>query len=119
MSNVEQYQDFSARSDSVPRRRGSSPARDPWLRIGPVVIPAHPLAGQPGHGQTASIRRQPVRIVAGRMEGGYTDAFELICPGCGDNPYLEYSEIPPQLQHLRGPHTLPVALTAYAKHLEL
>jgi hypothetical protein len=117
MSSMEQCQDFSAVSDAVPRSRGLHTARDPWLRIGPVVIPAHPMAGQPGHGRTASVRRQPVRIVAGRLEGGYTDAFELICPGCGDNPHLDYSEIPPQLQHLRGPHTLLAALTAYARHL--
>ena len=46
-----------------------------------------PLAGQPGHGRTAFVRRQPVRIVDGRVQGGYTGVFELICPGCGDNPY--------------------------------
>ena len=53
----------------------------------------------------------------GRFEGGYTDVFELICPGCGDNPYLDYSEIPPRLQWLRGPRTLEAALAAYDKHL--
>ena len=42
-----------------------------------------PPAGQDGHGRTAFVRRQPVRIVDGRFEGGYTDLFELICPGCG------------------------------------
>jgi hypothetical protein len=77
-----------------------------------------PLVGQPGHGSTAFVRRQPVRIVNGRVEGGYTEVFELICPGCGDNPYVDYSEIPPQLQWLRGPLTLEAALEAYDKHLE-
>jgi hypothetical protein len=43
-----------------------------------------PLAGQPGHGRMAFLRRQPVRIVGGRTEGGYTSEFELICPSCGD-----------------------------------
>jgi hypothetical protein len=62
-----------------------------------------PPAGQPGHGRTAFVRRQPVRIV--------------ICPGCGDHPYLDYSEIPPRLQWLRGPRTLEAALVAYDKHL--
>ena len=76
-----------------------------------------PPAGQPGHGRTAFVRRQPVRIADGRFDGGYTGLFELICPGCGDHPYLDYSEIPPRLQWLRGPRTLAAALVAYDKHL--
>ena len=76
-----------------------------------------PLAGQSGHGGTAFVRRQPVRIANGRVEGGYTDVFELICPGCGDNPYVDYAEITPRLQWLRGPRTLEAALEAYDKHL--
>ena len=91
--------------------------RDPWLRMGPVVGMTFPLAGQPGHGGTAFVRRQPVRIVDGRAEGGYTGVFEFICPGCGDNPYVDYSEIPPRLQWLRGPRTLEAALEAYDEHL--
>jgi hypothetical protein len=63
------------------------------------------------------VRRQPVRIVDGRVQGGHTDVFELICPGCGDNPYADYSEVSPQLQWLRGPLTLEAALEAYDKHL--
>jgi hypothetical protein len=93
--------------------------RDPWLRIdteGPVTSP---LAGQPGHGRTASLRRQPDRIVDGRMEGGHTGAFELICPQCGDHPYLDYSEISPRLQRIRGPYTLNAGVAAYEKHLGL
>ena len=91
--------------------------REPWLRMGPVVGMVFPLAGQPGHGRTAFVRRQPVRIVDGRIEGGYNGLFEFICPGCGDNPYVDYSEIPPRLQWLRGPLTLEAALEAYDKHL--
>jgi hypothetical protein len=78
-----------------------------------------PLAGQPGHGSTAVLRRQPVRIVDGRFQGGYTDLYELICPSCGDHPYLDYSEVPPQLQWLRGPHRLEAGLAAYHRHLGL
>ena len=63
------------------------------------------------------MRCQPVRIVDGRFEGGYTGLFELICPGCGDHPYLDYSEISPRLQWLRGPRLLAAALAAYDKHL--
>ena len=78
-----------------------------------------PLVGQPGHGRTAFVRRQPVRIVDGPApsQGGYTGVFELICPGCGDNPYVDYSEIPPWLQWLRGPRTRQAALEAYDQHL--
>jgi hypothetical protein len=91
--------------------------RDPWLRMGSVVGMTSPLVGQPGHGRTAFVRRQPVRIVDGRVEGGYTDVFEFICPGCGDNPYVDYSEVPSRLQWLRGPLTLEAALEAYDQHL--
>ena len=85
--------------------------------MGPMVGMTFPLVGQPGHGRTAFVRRQPVRIADGRVEGGYTDVFEFICPGCGDNPYVDYSEIPPRLQWLRGPRTLQAALEAYDEHL--
>jgi hypothetical protein len=85
--------------------------------MGPIVGMTFSLVGQPGHGRTAFVRRQPVRIVDGRCEGGYTGVFELICPGCGDHPYVDYSEISPRLQWLRGPFTLEAALDAYDKHL--
>jgi hypothetical protein len=78
-----------------------------------------PPAGQPGHGPTASLRRQPARLVDGRREGGYTGKFELICPGCGDHPYLDYSQISPRLQRIRGPYTLDAGLATYAEHLGL
>ena len=42
--------------------------------------------GLPGHGWTVVLRRMPIRIVAGRQEGGYTDAFEIVCCDCGDDP---------------------------------
>lgn len=51
------------------------------------------------------------------MEGGYTDLFELICPQCGDHPYLDYSEVPYRLQRIRGPYTMKAGLAAYEKHL--
>jgi len=79
---------------------------DPWLRMDGHGASGVPAAGQPGHGRTASLRRQPVRIVEGRMKGGYTDVFELICGECGDHPYLDYREIPPRLQLIRGPYPL-------------
>jgi anti-sigma B factor antagonist len=93
-------------------------ARDPWLRIDPHAATTHPLRGQPGHGGTARLRRQPTRITNGQIEGGYTSVFELICPSCGDHPYLDYSEIPARLQQIRGPYPMQAGLTAYEKHLE-
>lgn len=110
----------AARSEVAPPPPGSQPrARDPWLRIhteGDVTLP---FAGQPGHGRTASLRRQPVRIMDGRLEGGYTNTFELICPACGDHPELDYSQVSPRLQWLRGPRTLQAGIAAYEKHLGL
>jgi|ERR1035437_6686876 hypothetical protein len=104
---------------AVPAPREQCHARDPWLRIDDQGVMTLPLAGQPGHGRTASLRRQPVRIVDGRMEGGYTGAFELICPSCGDHPYLDYPEVSPRLQRIRGPYTLEAGVAAHAEHLGL
>jgi hypothetical protein len=56
-------------------------------------------------------------MVEGRAEGGYRDLFELICPSCGDHPYLDYSQVSPRLQRLRGPRTLTAGLAAYEEHL--
>ena len=103
---------------AVPSPLPCSP-RDSWLRIGAQVFLRFPLPGQPGHGRTAFVRRRPVRIVDGRMEGGYTDAYELICPSCGDRPDLDYFEVPPRLRWLRGPRTLEEGLAAYHGHLGL
>ena len=73
--------------------------------------------GQFGHGLTASLRRQPARRVEGRVEGGYTGAFELICADCGDHLYLDYSEVSPGLRRIRGPYTMQAGLAAYEEHL--
>ena len=96
---------------------GQPRSTDPWLRVDGHDASGVPAVGQPGHGRTASLRRQPVRIVEGRMKGGYTDVFELICGECGDHPYLDYREIPPRLQLIRGPYPLEAGLRAYAEHL--
>jgi hypothetical protein len=63
------------------------------------------------------VRRQPARIVDGGFGGRYIDVFELICPSCGDHPYLDYTEVLPRLQWLRGPRALWPALAAYHKHI--
>ena len=105
-------------TDAVPSPPPCNP-RDSWLRIGTQVFLRFPLPGQPGHGRTAFVRRRPVRIVDGRMEGGYTDEYELICPSCGDHPYLDFVDVPAQLQRLRGSYVLAAAVAAYEEHLGL
>jgi hypothetical protein len=94
----------AAPSAVAPAPAGQHRARDPWLRVDAEGAAALPGAGYPGHGRTAS---------------GYTGLFELICPSCGDHPYLDYSEVPPRLQWLRGPRTLKGGVAAYEKHLGL
>jgi hypothetical protein len=98
---------------------GPHDSRDPWLRPGSPGFRASPQAGHPGHGGTAVLRSQPVLIVDGRVEGGHTGAFELICCECGDNPNLDYSQISPRLQQIRGPYTIAEGLAAYEQHLGL
>ena len=102
-----------SRADAA-RAAGSGHARGPRPLAATLEIPP---AGHPGHGAAASLRRQPVRIVNGRFEGGYADVFEIICPDCGDRAYLDYSEVIPRLQSLRGPHTLEAGLAEYERHL--
>jgi len=80
---------------------------------GMPLVPVH------HNGQTAQsfLRRQPVRIVEGRGEGGYTSVFEVIRCDCGDYPDLDYSEVSARLQRLRGPYTFREGLAAYQAHL--
>jgi hypothetical protein len=69
---------------------------------------------------TASIRRQPVRILEGGKDGGFRDAFEVVCCDCGDHPYQDYPGISLSLQRIRGPcTTMAAALAAYDQHLGL
>ncbi len=107
------------RRRGLPVSRRPRAPRDPSPRSDNQDLTTLPPAGQPGHGGTASLRRQPARLVQSWAEGGYTDAFELICCECGDHPYLDYSEIPPRLQRIRGPYTMRAGLAAYEKHLGL
>jgi hypothetical protein len=105
--------------DDVPVPNPPHDPGDPWPRRDDQGLTTLPAAGQPGHGRTASLRRQPARIVEGRAEGGYTDAFELICCDCGDHPYLDYSEVSARLQRIRGPYRMRAGLAAFENHLGL
>lgn len=40
------------------------------------------------------------------FRGGYNDVCELVCPGCGDDLDLDFSEVLPRRQWLRGRRTL-------------
>jgi hypothetical protein len=75
-------------------------------------------AGQLGQGWVVVLRRQPASISDRRAEGGYTDAFEIICCDCGDDPGLDYREVSPELQRVRGPYPLTAGAVAYEKHIE-
>ena len=72
---------------------------------------------EPGNGWTVVLRRQPARVVEGRPEGGYTDLYEIVCCDCGDHPGLDYSEVSPILQRVRGPYPIADGITAYVMHL--
>lgn len=119
MSCANLHDDDDARPDAVTALPAPYDPRDPWLRRVDAEDVTFPLAGQPGHGCTAVLRRQPSRIVDGRVEDGYTGAFEIICCDCGDNPYLDYPQLSPRLQKIRGPYAIAAGLAAYEKHLAL
>jgi hypothetical protein len=74
---------------------------------------------QPGHDWTVVLRRRPARIVEGQPQGGYTEAFEVICCYCGDHPYLDYREVSPELQLIRGPYPIAAGIAAFEEHLGL
>jgi hypothetical protein len=67
-------------------------------------------------GWTVVPRRQPVRMVEGRAEGGYADVFELICCDCGDDPGLDYREVAPRLRLVRGPYPMAAGVAACEQH---
>ncbi len=74
---------------------------------------------EPALGWTVVLRRQPARIVEGHVQGGYTDAYELICCSCGDHPDLDYRDVSPEFQRIRGPHSIAAGIAAYEMHVNL
>ena len=106
------------RWDGVPASPGPSDLRAEWRRrVDAAAAVAFPPAGQLGHGRTAVLRSQPAHLVDGRVEGGYTGAFEIICCECGDNPYLDYLHVSARLQKIRGPFAIAAGVAAYEAHL--
>ena len=71
---------------------------------------------EPTLGWTVVLRRQPVRLVEGRPEGGYADAYELVCCYCGDDPDLDYGDVSPRLRAIRGPYRFAAGIAAYGQH---
>jgi hypothetical protein len=71
----------------------------------------------PGSVSTMTLRRQQAHTVDDNPDGGYTDAFEIICTDCGDDPRQDYQNVPPRLQHLRGPYVLDVGVKQYEAHI--
>jgi hypothetical protein len=59
------------------------------------------------------------RVVKGQPHGDSTCVFEIICGDCGDDPALDYSEVPPELQQLRGPYPIADGIAAYERHVGL
>jgi len=74
---------------------------------------------KPARGWTVVLRRQPVRLVDGRPDGGYTDVYELICCDCGDDPDLDYRDVSPDLRRIRGPFRFSAGIAAYGQHVRL
>jgi hypothetical protein len=77
--------------------------------------------GVAGHDNgTAILRAQPVRMIDGHVDGGYTGCYEVICPACGDDPNLSYDQVPTELQKIRGPReSLLSGLAALHLHIGL
>ena len=94
------------------RRLHSSPPLRPEVAV--MEAPDEPALGW-----TVVLRRQPVHLVEGRPEGGYTDSYELICCDCGDNPELDYRDVSADLQRIRGPYTVSAGIAAYGRHVTL
>jgi len=112
------------------RRDPASEDQRPWWNAAhltePRVCARLPLGGtsvrtgdEPRLDWTALLRRRPVRIVEGEPRGGYTDLYEIICCDCGDHPYLDYREVSPQLQAIRGPFPAAAGVAAYERHVQL
>jgi len=88
------------------------------LSTEPGQVVGHPGADdKPALGWTVVLRGRPPRRAAGPPPAAATSTFELICCYCGDHPDLDYRDVSPELQHIRGPYPLALGVAAYEKHL--
>jgi hypothetical protein len=70
----------------------------------------------------AFIREQPgQQVSAGHYQHRKAArGYEIICIACGDNPDLDYSDVPAEIQRLRGPYpTVNAARDVLREHLKL
>jgi hypothetical protein len=74
--------------------------------------------GQDGRAWTVILRRRPARIKAGGAANGYDGEFEIVCCHCGDDPDLDYRQVPSELQRIRGPYPMAAGITEFLKHTE-
>jgi hypothetical protein len=64
--------------------------------------------GVPGHDDGAAfVRLRGGKVVGGpsgqRMQDNTTEGpYEIVCPGCGDDPSRDWSEISEELRRIRG-----------------
>ena len=42
--------------------------------------------------------------------------YELICGDCGDDPDLDYQQVCPEFQRIRGPYPIAAGVEAYEQH---
>ena len=66
---------------------------------------------------TINLRRQPAGPSTGNPEDD-TATYEVICRQCGDDPALDYQEVPAELRQIRGPYPLKAGIAAFLKHNE-
>jgi hypothetical protein len=70
------------------------------------------------HKLDGSVMLRPAPAEPGNSNSG-SDTYEVICRICGDDPGLDHQEVSPELQRIRGPYILSVAVAAFVKHDEL
>ena len=92
-------------------RDGAAPSAPVLAGSPPRQSPASPLvtAELVDHSAGAAfIREQPVHHahVAGHQarKAARSGRYEIICIACGDNPDQDYSDVPAEIQHVRGPY---------------
>ena len=57
---------------------------------------------------TITLRRRPARDSRGNPDDD-TGKYEVICRECGDDPALDYREVPAEFRQIRGPYPLMAA----------